>query len=265
MKTPVPTRKTSLPTTKDIEDLVAFLPRLYAPGITPIIGRGSGASQDGTPFLPWPGYADVVEEFFAAASSECWTDSGYVAHDVNRILEREDGLAELGIDEIRSVLTFIVRGERFCDGHWAAMIEAGHVRRVLERLAEIGAKSHAKPGKVQEKEMPNFLSWASSFGEMRKRALLPKKDVANPPWSEKLQQQTRDAFEKLGTLPDGLLRVKHKLLGDATVDVLEFLRDGRVVCTSTDGRTRWEYPDVEALLTNGWARVSTSPRRPQGA
>ena len=35
------------------------------------------------------------------------------------------------------MLTFCVRGERFCDGHWAAMIEGGQVRRLLERLKEI--------------------------------------------------------------------------------------------------------------------------------
>jgi hypothetical protein len=29
----------------------------------------------------------------------------------------------------------MVRGERFCDGHWAAMLEQGHLRRWLERLA----------------------------------------------------------------------------------------------------------------------------------
>ena len=38
------------------------------------------------------------------------------------------------------MLTFCVRGERFCDGHWAAMIEGGQVRRLLERLAELKAQ-----------------------------------------------------------------------------------------------------------------------------
>jgi len=35
------------------------------------------------------------------------------------------------------MLTYCVRGERFGDGDWGAMIEDGHVRRLLERLAEI--------------------------------------------------------------------------------------------------------------------------------
>ena len=38
------------------------------------------------------------------------------------------------------MLTYFVRGERFCDGHWGRLIEGGHVRRILERLAELEQK-----------------------------------------------------------------------------------------------------------------------------
>ncbi|MFN8413162.1 MAG: DUF6508 domain-containing protein [Anaerolineales bacterium] len=37
------------------------------------------------------------------------------------------------------MLTFCVRGERFSDGHWGAMIEEGYIRRLLERLIEINS------------------------------------------------------------------------------------------------------------------------------
>jgi hypothetical protein len=40
----------------------------------------------------------------------------------------------------KTMLTFCVWGERFCDGHWAAMNQGGHVRRLLERLAELRAQ-----------------------------------------------------------------------------------------------------------------------------
>jgi hypothetical protein len=32
------------------------------------------------------------------------------------------------------MLTYCVRGERFCDGHWAAMLESGRVVAILRRL-----------------------------------------------------------------------------------------------------------------------------------
>lgn len=41
------------------------------------------------------------------------------------------------LPEIKSMLTFCVRGERFSDGHWAEMIEKGYIRQVLEQLNEI--------------------------------------------------------------------------------------------------------------------------------
>ena len=134
--------KTLSPTGKDIGELVAFLPRLDAPDFSPIEKWGGGLNKEtGENTFPWPVYAKVVEEFVEAAAKECWMDPDYVAKDVNQLLEREDGLAELDMEGIKSVLTFFVRGERFSDGHWGSMIEAGHVRRVLERLGELGAES----------------------------------------------------------------------------------------------------------------------------
>jgi hypothetical protein len=46
-------------------------------------------------------------------------------------------LLAASLTQIQSVLTFCVRGERFSDGHWGAMIEKGYIRRLLERLNEI--------------------------------------------------------------------------------------------------------------------------------
>ena len=140
----VPTDTTSAsdshraPTPNDIEELVAYLPRLCAPDFSPILKWGGGLNKEtGENTFPWPVYAKVVEEFVEAASKECWMDPGYAAKDVNQLLEREDGLTGLDIDRIKSVLTFFVRGERFSDGHWGSMIESGHVRRLLERLGEL--------------------------------------------------------------------------------------------------------------------------------
>ena len=42
-----------------------------------------------------------------------------------------------------ALLTLHVRKEKFCEGHIAAMIEAGHIRRILgdkQRFYRIGAK-----------------------------------------------------------------------------------------------------------------------------
>jgi hypothetical protein len=36
--------------------------------------------------------------------------------------------------EVKTMLTYCVRGERFSDGHWAAMLESGRIVALLKRL-----------------------------------------------------------------------------------------------------------------------------------
>ena len=130
--------KTKSPTERDIADLVAFLPKLSAPGFKPIIDLGGGEKdEDGGFVMPWPTYDPVVEEFFRLAGAECWTDHDYEPAEAGRMLEDEGLVGAADLPQIRTMLTYCVRGERFCDGHWGEMVEGGHVRRLLERLKEI--------------------------------------------------------------------------------------------------------------------------------
>lgn len=128
--------KTGRPTSEEIEELVSFLPQLYAEGFTPIRRWSSGTeNKDGVITLPWPEYDEVVEEFFRVASSECWRDYDYRPEDAGRMLETDDIIRIADLEQIKTMLTYCVRGERFCDGNWGAMIGNGHVRRLLQRLA----------------------------------------------------------------------------------------------------------------------------------
>ena len=85
-------------------------------------------------------YDEVVAEFIRVASKDCWCDYGYHPQEAGRMLENESFVKTSSLAQIKTMLTYCVRGERFCDGHWAAMIESGHIRRLLERLAELGAQ-----------------------------------------------------------------------------------------------------------------------------
>jgi hypothetical protein len=128
---------TVIPTLQEIEELVAFLPRLCAEGLSPIKRWGGGTDDDGIFTIPWPEYDEVVEGFFQVASSECWTDYEYRPEEAGRMLMNHDAIKSADLAQIKMMLTFCVQGERFCNGHWGAMIEAGHVRRLLQRLAEL--------------------------------------------------------------------------------------------------------------------------------
>ncbi len=131
--------RTRVPTPEEIAELVAFLPRLYAEGFQPIKAwHGGTKDAQGALTLPWPEYNDIVEAFFRTASSDCWLDYDYRPEVAAQMLEDEDRVRNAGLDDIKTMLTFCVRGERFSDGHWGAMVEGGYLRRLLERLAEIG-------------------------------------------------------------------------------------------------------------------------------
>jgi len=129
--------KTPLPTLQQIEELTAFLPHLYAEGFTPVIQWHGGKQNDGTFTLPHPEYDPLVKEFFSVVANECWRDYDYDMDRAYQMLKDENLINVASLDQIKSMLTFCVRGERFSDGHWGEMIEKGYIRRLLERLNEI--------------------------------------------------------------------------------------------------------------------------------
>lgn len=57
------------------------------------------------------------------------------------MLESDDIIKTASLAQIKAMLTYCIRGERFCDGLWGAMIERGYVRLLLLRLAELGSKN----------------------------------------------------------------------------------------------------------------------------
>ena len=130
--------KTRRPTLHEIDELVSFLPRLYTEGFAPIRRWGGGTeNQDGVFAMPWPEYDPVVEAFVRVASSECWTDYDYNPESAGQLLEMDESVQSADLDQIKTMLTYCVRGERFCSGHWEAMIESGNVRKLLQRLSEL--------------------------------------------------------------------------------------------------------------------------------
>jgi hypothetical protein len=131
--------ETRLPNAQEIADLVAFLPRLYAEDFEPIKQwHGGVISPDGSMSMPWPEYDPLVEEFTRAIASGGWLDTTYRPEEAYAMFAKEDFLKTASIPQIKIMLTYFVRGERFSDGHWGAMIKGGHIRRLLERLAELG-------------------------------------------------------------------------------------------------------------------------------
>lgn len=128
--------KSKLPTANDIKELVDFLPILYAPEFK-TTEKWTTENRDGTLCFPYPTYTKSVERFFRLAAKECWSDYKYNPVDAKNMLENEKNINHASLKEIKTMLTYCVRGERFCDGFWGSVIENGKIRALLERLREI--------------------------------------------------------------------------------------------------------------------------------
>jgi hypothetical protein len=100
----------------------------------------------GTITFPYPKYAPQVEEFFIIASGEQWCDYDYSPGNTLHKIESQNFIQSASLKEVKSMLTFCVRGERFCDGHWGEMIANGTIRRILERMITLAAErnDHSK-------------------------------------------------------------------------------------------------------------------------
>lgn len=128
--------QTPLPGIEDIQQLVAFLPRLYREGFQPVEKWEGGVRQkDGSYTVPYPAYQPEVLAFYQTAAQAVWMDFGYQPDEAWKMLSNPHFVANASLAQIKTMLTFCVRGERFSDGHWAAMIEQGHIRHLLERLS----------------------------------------------------------------------------------------------------------------------------------
>jgi len=113
-------KQNRLPTLQEIEDLTAFLPRLYAEGFSPIVSWGGGKKQkDGSISVPYPNYHSLVEEFFRLVAIGGRLDYEYDPEQAYQMLKDENLIKTASLSQIKTMLTFCVRGERFSDGHWS--------------------------------------------------------------------------------------------------------------------------------------------------
>jgi hypothetical protein len=129
---------TRQPTSDEIAQLVAYLPRLYATDFQPVVRWNGGTrNQDGTIQMPWPVYDPLTIEFFRLLGTDCWLDYGYDPLAASQMLKADDLVEQASLEQIKTMLTFCVRGERFADGHWEEMIARGYIHRLLTRLKEL--------------------------------------------------------------------------------------------------------------------------------
>jgi len=125
----------------EIDALLRYLPQLSEPGRRFVLRWAGGETDErGAMQFPYPVYADDVVEFFGVAGRRFWSDYSYHPQKAGEMLKDDAFIAQAGLAEIKTMLTYCVRGERFCDGHWGAMLESGRVMALLRWLAELRAE-----------------------------------------------------------------------------------------------------------------------------
>jgi len=125
-------------TPADIEALLRFLPVFSRPGVEYILRWAGGErTEEGDISTPYPVYADEVPAFFALAGQPCWSDFTYHPAEACALLEDDARLATATLAQCKTLLTYCVRGERFCDGFWGELLRSGKLVKLLERLAAL--------------------------------------------------------------------------------------------------------------------------------
>jgi hypothetical protein len=63
----------------------------------------------------------------------------YIPETATKMLADLQVVGKADIQNIRTMLTYCVRGERFCDGHRDSILRSGHLVALLKRLQQIQA------------------------------------------------------------------------------------------------------------------------------
>jgi hypothetical protein len=122
---------------EQIDELLRFLPLFEVPGRKYTKAWAGGEKKDGAITMPFPVYMDDVLAFFHVAGQPHWSDYRYEPRTAGRMLHDDDFIQTCSLDEVRTMLTYCVRGERFCDGHWENLLKSGRIVALLKRLAAL--------------------------------------------------------------------------------------------------------------------------------
>ncbi len=112
---------------KKIDDLLHFLPGFEEPN-REFIERWEAF---------YPVYAADVEEFFGLAMHGWWMDTNYKPNEAGRMTYDDDMVQAASLAEIKTMLTYCVRSERFGDGNWGGLLADGRIQALLRRLKTI--------------------------------------------------------------------------------------------------------------------------------
>ena len=127
--------KENIPSKKSIKELTDFLGLLYDENIElckPYPNADMSDIISGTFYK----YHPSVLTFFELVSQEHWKDYKYVDNFSEEMI-KPGKIEEASINQLKTIITWCDRVERFVEGHWEYVIKDEIIKRVLLRLKEI--------------------------------------------------------------------------------------------------------------------------------
>jgi hypothetical protein len=85
----------------------------------------------------YPVYAADVTQFVRLAGDPWWMDTGYKPDEARQMLADDAFIQSASLEQVKTMLTYFVRGERFSDGHWGSLLVNGRIQTLLHRLQAI--------------------------------------------------------------------------------------------------------------------------------
>ena len=117
--------------TNNIDELLSFLPSFSLTDQNFIVeSESEEASSIMAPF----DYTDEVNQFVQLLRNEFWTDYNYLNNISSSNMNDDAFINEASFVQIKSLLMYFLRGERFCDGHWDELLNKERIKLILERL-----------------------------------------------------------------------------------------------------------------------------------
>ena len=124
--------KENIPSKTSIKELTDFLTLLYGNEIE----KSKTEPKDDLISGGFYTYHPSLIKFFEIASQEHWKDYKYVDNFSEEMIQ-PGKIEEASINQLKTIITWCDRVERFVEGHCEYVIENGIIKRVLKRLIQL--------------------------------------------------------------------------------------------------------------------------------
>lgn len=130
-------RKSDKSEREHIDELLRFLPIFDEPDHKKLHARVYAPSDPNRSREAGPAYTGEAEGLMRLLAREPWPDRDYLPEQAEEMIQDDRVIATATLVQVRTMLTYAHRIERFCEGGWGRMLMKGRVTALLKRLRDL--------------------------------------------------------------------------------------------------------------------------------